>query len=96
MAAWARYEAGEGPYQAEYRVRRSDGLEIWGSASAELIRDETGKPVTLVGAIQNVTDRKRGEIELIEALSRAEAAILGGLRGLARRRMADLGDRGNV
>ncbi len=72
-AAWAKHEAGEGPYKAEYLVKRSDGREVWGSASAELIRDEAGKPVTLVGAIQNVTDRKRGEIELIEALSRAEA-----------------------
>jgi signal transduction histidine kinase/FixJ family two-component response regulator len=73
VAAWANYEAGQGPYQAEYRVKRSDGGEVWGSASAELIRDETGKALKLVGAIQNVTDRKRGEIELIEALSRAEA-----------------------
>jgi signal transduction histidine kinase/ActR/RegA family two-component response regulator len=73
MAAWAKYEAGEGPYQAEYRVKRGDGQEVWGSASAELIRDETGKPMTLVGAIQNVTERKRSEIELTAALARAEA-----------------------
>lgn len=73
VAAWASYEAGEGPYQAEYRVKRSDGREVWGAASAELIRDERGKPTNLVGAIQNITDRKRSEIDLIEALSRAEA-----------------------
>jgi len=73
VAAWAKYEVGDGPYQAEYRVKRSDGREVWGSASAELIRDERGKPITLVGAIQNVTERKRSEIDLIEALSHAEA-----------------------
>ena len=71
--AWAKYQAGEGPYQTEYRVKRSDGREVWGSASAELIRDKIGTPLALVGAIQNVTERKRGEIELKEALSRAEA-----------------------
>jgi signal transduction histidine kinase/ActR/RegA family two-component response regulator len=72
-AAWAAYEAGEGHYQVEYRVRRGDSREVWASGSAELIRDEDGKPLTLVGAIQNVTERKRSEIELTEALSRAEA-----------------------
>jgi signal transduction histidine kinase/AmiR/NasT family two-component response regulator len=73
VAAWAKYEAGEGPYHAEYRVQHSDGREVWGAASAELIRDERGKPITLVGAIQNVTERKRSEIELTAALARAEA-----------------------
>jgi signal transduction histidine kinase/CheY-like chemotaxis protein len=73
VAAWAKYQAGEGPYKTEYRVKRSDGRGVWGTASAELIRDETGKPLRLVGAIQNVTDRKRGELELTQALLRAEA-----------------------
>ncbi len=72
-AAWARYEAGEGPYRAEYRIKRGDGREVWGTASAELISDEAGKPLALVGAIQNATHRKRGEIELTQALLRAEA-----------------------
>jgi signal transduction histidine kinase/AmiR/NasT family two-component response regulator len=72
-AGWAEHEAGGGLYRAEYRVKRTDGREVWASSSAELIRDEDGKPLTLVGAIQNVTERKRGEIELTEALSRAEA-----------------------
>jgi signal transduction histidine kinase/ActR/RegA family two-component response regulator len=73
VAAWAKYEVGETPYQAEYRVKRSDGREVWGAASAELIRDESGKPMALVGAIQNITERKRSEIELTAALARAEA-----------------------
>ena len=72
-AAWAKYKAGEGPYQAEYSVQRSDGREVWGAGSAELIRDERGKPMALVGAIQNITERKRSEIELTTALARAEA-----------------------
>jgi len=72
MAAWARHEAGEGPYRAEYRVKRTDGLEVWATASAEMTYDEAGAPLKLVGALQNVTERKRGEIELTNALSRAE------------------------
>lgn len=73
QAAWAMHQASEGPFRSEYRIKRADGREVWGSASAELIRDENGKPMTLVGAIQNVTERKRSEIALIEALSNAEA-----------------------
>jgi signal transduction histidine kinase/ActR/RegA family two-component response regulator len=72
-AAWARYAAGEGPYRVEYRVRRADGREVWAAGSAELTRDEAGRPLSLVGAVQNITERKRGEIELTEALARAEA-----------------------
>jgi len=72
-AAWARYLAGEGPYRTEYRVRRSDGRQVWAFATAELTRDADGKPLTLVGALHNVTDRKRNELRLLEALERAEA-----------------------
>ncbi len=72
-ADWKKYQAGGGPYRTEYRVKRSDGREVWAAGSAELIRDEDGNPLTLVGAIQNITERKRGEIELIDALFRAEA-----------------------
>jgi signal transduction histidine kinase/CheY-like chemotaxis protein len=71
-AAWAKYMAGEGPYQAEYRVRRDDGREVWAYATAEITWDEDGNPLTLVGALQNVTERKRGELELTRALGRAE------------------------
>jgi len=72
-AAWAQSRDGKIPYRAEYRIRRSDGREVWASASAELTRDETGAPLSLVGALHNITERKRSENELTEALSRAEA-----------------------
>ena len=73
-AGWARYEAGEAPYREEYRVKRADGREVWAFAVGEINRDATGRPVNLVGALQNITDRKRNELALIEARDLAEAA----------------------
>lgn len=71
-AAWDRYEAGKEPYRTEYRIKRSDGGEAWAFAAAEITRDENGVPLSLVGAMHEITERKRSEIELTEALGRAE------------------------
>ena len=73
-AAWARYEAGLEPYKTEYRIKRSDGREVWAFAAAEITRAEDGTPLSVVGAMHEITERKRSEFELTEALSRAEAA----------------------
>lgn len=72
-AAWERYARGEGPFRAEYRINRSDGCEVWASSAAEMTCDEAGRPLTVVGALQNITERKRSELALIEARDRAEA-----------------------
>ena len=72
--AWARYEEGSEPYRTEYRVKRSDGAEVWAFASAEITRDSEGNPLTLVGAMQNVTARKATETDLTQARDAAEAA----------------------
>jgi signal transduction histidine kinase/ActR/RegA family two-component response regulator len=72
-AAWADYLAGKGPYRAEYRIRRDDGREIWAFATAELRRDAEGRPASLVGALHNITERKKSELELVAARDRAEA-----------------------
>ncbi|HEY9217638.1 MAG TPA: ATP-binding protein [Phenylobacterium sp.] len=74
IGAWNRYEAGEGPYRAEYRVKRTDGREVWAYAVAEIERDAHGRPINLVGALQNITERKRTELAIAEARDQAEAA----------------------
>ncbi|HEX2562150.1 ATP-binding protein [Phenylobacterium sp.] len=72
--AWLRYEAGAEPYRAEYKMKRSDGREVWAYAVAELYREPGGRPQRLVGALQNITDRKKNELALMEARDLAEAA----------------------
>jgi PAS domain S-box-containing protein len=71
--AWANYLAGEGPYRIEHRAHGPDGRLVWVSAFAELVRDASGRPLALIGALRNITDRKRSELALTKALEEAEA-----------------------
>ncbi|MBX3479723.1 MAG: response regulator [Caulobacter sp.] len=74
IAAWNRHvETGE-PYKPIYRVNRSDGVEVWAQGAARLFTREDGRPLRLVGALQNISHRKLAEAELIQARNDAEAA----------------------
>ncbi|HKT53658.1 MAG TPA: response regulator, partial [Caulobacteraceae bacterium] len=66
-------KAGE-PYHVEYRINRTDGREVWVYATAELLEDDQGKPLRLLGAMQNITKRKLAEKEAERARDAAEAA----------------------
>jgi len=72
--AWAEHEKDGSPYCPEYRVLRSDGQEVWVSGTARLTTDENGKPLRLVGALRNITDKKAAELALVRAKEEAEAA----------------------
>mgnify|MGYP001217445681 CR=1 FL=1 len=74
IEAWRRHvEEGE-PYNPEYRLARSDDREIWTIGASRLIADSEGRPVRLIGALQNITERKESERALIQAKEDAEAA----------------------
>jgi adenylate cyclase len=66
---------GATPYlSCEYRIRAGDGDFIWVADNATSVRNADGRVVRLVGAIADVTGRKRAEEELREAKQRAEDA----------------------
>jgi two-component system, cell cycle sensor histidine kinase and response regulator CckA len=48
-------------YQYEYRAIRADGAVRIFQSRAEIVRDAAGKAVRMVGATQDVTERKRAE-----------------------------------
>ncbi|MBN2201384.1 PAS domain S-box protein [bacterium] len=60
-------------FQLEKRYLRKDGTVVWGLVTSTLIRDAGGRPLHFVTQIQDITDRKRMENELMqsEALLRA-------------------------
>src|SRR5688572_6951675 len=52
------------PYRTDFRVMFADGTIRWVHAKGRLTRNATGEPVTLLGIVIDVTDRKALEEEL--------------------------------
>jgi signal transduction histidine kinase len=54
------------PYEAEFRIRHSSGAYIWVLARAETTRDAVGRPVRLIGSLEDIDQirRQMNELEL--------------------------------
>ncbi len=74
IAAWQVHEELDVPYTIECRVHREDGREVWVRSAASLKRDAAGRPVRLIGALQEITHRKLAEFDLINARDAARTA----------------------
>jgi PAS domain S-box-containing protein len=62
------------PYGTDYRILLPNGAERNLYSQAEIVYDEkTQKPSKIVGVVQDITERKRTEQELIEVKNAAEA-----------------------
>jgi PAS domain S-box-containing protein len=73
-AAVARAMAERAPYSLEHRIVRPDGTERIVHEHAQIVCDERGQPRRIVGAVQDITERKRMELELTAARLAAEGA----------------------
>src|ERR1700736_376099 len=58
----------------EYEVYRKDGAKIWVAESSRIVRDAEGRVLYYEGSVQEITERKRAEEELLLAKETAEAA----------------------
>ncbi|MDB5469542.1 MAG: hypothetical protein JWR84_1102 [Caulobacter sp.] len=74
MEQWNRHVTEGAPYYPEYRLMRDDGAEVWTACAVRFLADEDGRPIRLVGAMQNITNRKLAEQALLLAKEQAEAA----------------------
>ncbi|WP_312166693.1 ATP-binding protein [Phenylobacterium sp.] len=72
--AWNRHVRDGSTYNPEYRVVRGDGREVWTMGATRLIADERGRPLRVIGALQNISARKGAERALVQAKEDAEAA----------------------
>jgi PAS domain S-box-containing protein len=69
-ASWGRALCGSGDaWEVEYRMRRADGSWADVYDRAVIARDPTGRPVRVVGAMLEITERKRSE-EALQAANR--------------------------
>ncbi len=58
----------------EYEVYRRDGSTLWISEHARAVRDEQGRVLYYEGFVQDISRRKKAEMDLVAAKEAAEAA----------------------
>ncbi|MEE4250255.1 MAG: PAS domain-containing protein [Alcanivoracaceae bacterium] len=54
------------PYEIEHRVVWPDGTVRWLLERGAVVRDVKGKPLSMLGVVQDIDDRKRAEVALAE------------------------------
>jgi diguanylate cyclase (GGDEF)-like protein/PAS domain S-box-containing protein len=79
----AAIEAGEGSYRVEKRFIRADGEIVWVASNVTVMRDDRGRPIHLLGLVQEITESKRLHADL------ARRALQDPLTGLANRTLLD-------
>ncbi|MHC4717315.1 MAG: PAS domain-containing hybrid sensor histidine kinase/response regulator, partial [Planctomycetota bacterium] len=66
LAQTRRLLAGEiDTYSIETRCTRADGSDIWVLATVSVLRDENGAPLYFVDIVQDLSDRRRAEQEIV-------------------------------
>jgi len=73
-ALWRAHLTTGEPFRIECPVHRPEGGEIWGLFTAELIQDPQGRPLRLIGAIQDITQRRLAAVAMADAVASAQAA----------------------
>jgi PAS domain S-box-containing protein/putative nucleotidyltransferase with HDIG domain len=51
----------------ELEIYRKDGTTLWSENMFSIIRDETGKPVSILGEARDITERKQSEEKLLKS-----------------------------
>src|SRR5262249_15534461 len=83
--------AGESAFDVEKRYVRKDGTAVWSRTTANVIRDDFGRPLRQVAVVQDLDARKRAEEDLRASKDRLQLALnvaqLGSYQYDPRRRM---------
>ncbi len=77
LSIHAAIDRGEHAWSDEYRFRRSDGSYAAIFDRGHVVRDEGGRPIRMVGAMMDITERKRDEEALKENHQLLRAVIEG-------------------
>jgi two-component system sensor histidine kinase/response regulator len=79
---WTDSVAGRGPYDVEYRIRRSDGEYRWFKTRGVPIRDSEGHIFKWFGTCTDITASKEFEEELRRVNARLDLAVRGSNIGI--------------
>ncbi len=63
------------PYDVEFRICRQDGTERLLHSRGKVIRDASGKPLRMVGTVQDITVSRNAESRLKRVMSRARCVL---------------------
>jgi len=75
FAAFAELETALNPVTVEYRIVRPDGAVRTMHSVATVGRDAAGKPLRWFGMVQDITERKQAEQELLRSQARLRQAL---------------------
>jgi PAS domain S-box-containing protein len=67
LAAVARCHQTGDLYDDEYRMLARDGRTVWFRDKAQVVRDDSGRPLLLQGVMLDITERKQYEAKLLQA-----------------------------
>lgn len=73
---------GKEPYDVDFRILRPDGLERIVNSRAELTLDKAGRVAAMTGAVFDITDRRRAEIQVREDESKFQNLVEQSLAGI--------------
>ncbi len=73
--ALARCEADGTPFDLQAGLRTPAGRDVWVRAIGEAVRDADGTIVAVQGAVQDITDQRRMELELARAAERLSSTL---------------------
>lgn len=63
-------------YNSEQRMRRYDGKIIWSQDTSRVVLDGKGQTLYYEGSLQDITERKNAEQNLLKAKKKAELALI--------------------
>jgi len=71
----AMFDRGERFFSTEYRFRRGDGSDATVFDRGYVLHDRDGKPVRMIGAMMDITERKQAEEAMKESHERLQRAL---------------------
>ncbi|MDM8000379.1 MAG: MEDS domain-containing protein [Dehalococcoidia bacterium] len=67
----------------ELEFKRKDGSTLWADTTVSLVRDDSGRPIEILGVLRDISDRKRTEEQLRHSLEVLERTMEGTIQAVA-------------